>query len=111
VGDGKVQLQSAELRSPAFQALASGQIFLEPILTNSTIEIPVQATLSRSLASQIGLVDAGTPAKAVYVALPDFLKMEGTIGKPRAKIDKLVLVELAAKTGGGIAGKIGGAGG
>ena len=111
VGDGKVQLQSAELRSPAFQALASGQIVLASILTNSTIEIPVKATLSRSLASQISLVDASTPANAVYVALPDFLTMEGTIGKPRAKIDKLVLAELAAKTGGGIAGKIGGAGG
>lgn len=111
VGEGKVQLRSAELRSPAFQALASGQIVLAPILTNSTIEIPVKATLSRSLASQIGLVGASTPANAVYVALPDFLKMEGTIGKPQTKIDKLALVELAVKTGGGIAGKIGGAGG
>jgi hypothetical protein len=63
------------------------------------------------LASQIGLVGASTPANAVYVALPDFLKMEGTIGKPQTKIDKLALVELAVKTGGGIAGKIGGAGG
>jgi hypothetical protein len=111
VGDGKVQLQSAEIRSPAFQALASGQIVLKPILTNSTVEIPVKATLSRSLAGQIGLMDASTPSSAIYVALPDFLKMEGTIGKPQTKINKLALVELAAKTGGGIAGKIGGAGG
>jgi hypothetical protein len=111
VGDGKVDLKSAELRSPAFQALASGQIVLAPVLTNSAIDISVRATLSRSLAGQIGLVDASTPADAVYVALPDFLKMEGTIGQPQKKIDKLALVELAAKTGGGIAGKIGGAGG
>ncbi len=111
VGDGKVQLQSAEVRSPAFQALASGQIALAPVLTNSTIEIPVQVTLSRSLASQIGLVDANTPANAVYVALPDFLKMEGTIGKPEAKKDYVALATLAAKVGGGIAGKIGGAAG
>ncbi|MEI9865656.1 MAG: hypothetical protein WDN00_14120 [Limisphaerales bacterium] len=111
VADGKVLLQSAELRSAAFQALASGQIILDPILTNSAISIPVRATLSRSLASQIGLVDANTPTNAVYVALPDFLTMEGTIGKPQTKIDKLAVATLALKTGGGIVEKIGGAGG
>jgi AsmA family len=110
-GDGKVQLQSAEVRSAAFQALASGQIVLAPVLTNSTIAIPVKITLSRSLAGQIGLVNAGTPANANYVPMPDFLKMEGTLGKPQTKIDKLALVELAAKTGGGIVEKIGGSGG
>jgi hypothetical protein len=111
VADGKVLLQSAEVQSSAFQALASGQIVLAPVLTNSTIGIPIRATLSRPLASQIGLVDASTPADAVYVALPDFLKMEGTLGAPKPNIDKLALVALAAKTGGGIAEKIGGAGG
>lgn len=111
VADGKVLLQSTEVRSAAFQALAAGQIVLNANLTNSTIAIPVQVTLSRSLAGQIGLVDASTPTNAVYVALPDFLKMEGTIGKPQAKTDKLVLVELAAKTGGGVLKGIGGAGG
>ncbi|MEJ0089638.1 MAG: hypothetical protein WDM80_07840 [Limisphaerales bacterium] len=111
VTDGKVQLQSAELRSAAFQALASGQITLDPILTNSTIAIPIHAALSRSLAGQIGLVDANTPTNAVYVALPDFLKMEGTIGKPQTKIDKLAVATLALKTSGGIVEKIGGAGG
>jgi len=110
-GGGQVKLQSAEVRSAAFQALASGQIDLAANLTNSTIAIPVRVTLSRSLASQIGLVDATTPAKAVYVAMPDFLKMEGTIGQPKTKIDKLALVQLAAKTGGGLIKGIGGAGG
>jgi hypothetical protein len=106
-----VLLKSAEVRSAAFQGLASGEIGLAAVLTNSTIAIPVQIALSRSLAGEIGLVDATTPTNAVYVALPDFLKMEGTLGKPEAKTDKLVLVALAAKTGGGIAGKIGGAAG
>lgn len=110
-GEGKVLLKSAEVRSAAFQALASGEIGLAPVLTNSTIAIPVQVTLSRPLASQIGLVDANTPTNAIYVALPDFLKMEGTIGKPVAKTDKLALVALAAKTGGGLLKGIGGAAG
>jgi hypothetical protein len=111
IGEGKVLLKSAEVRSSAFQALASGQIVLQPILTNSTIEIPVHVTLSRSLAAQIGLVDANTPADTTYVPLPDFLTMVGTIAKPDKKIDKLALVALAAKIGGGITGKIGGAAG
>lgn len=108
-GNGQVQLSSAEVRSAAFQAIASGQIALQPVLTNSTLQIPVKISLSRSLASQVGLVGADTPANAAYVALPDFLKMEGTIGKPKANIDKLVLAELAAKTGGGVVKGIGGA--
>lgn len=110
-GEGQVQLQSTEIRSAAFQALAAGQIALAPILTNSTIQIPVRVALSRSLAGQIGLVNSSTPTNAVYVALPDFLKMQGTVGKPKANVDKLVLVELAAKTGGGVIKGIGEAGG
>ena len=110
-GDGQVQLQTAEVRSAAFQALASGQINLASVLTNSTIEIPVNVGLSRSLAAQVGLVSANTPTNSVYVALPDFLKIEGTVGNPKANIDKLVLVKLAAETGGGVIKGIGGAGG
>ncbi|MEI6194030.1 MAG: AsmA family protein [Verrucomicrobiota bacterium] len=107
--DGQVQLQSAEIRSAAFQALAAGQIVLAPVLTNSTLQIPVRIALSRALASQIGLVSAATPTNSVYVAMPDFLKMQGTIGKPKANIDKLALVELAAQSGGGVVKGIGGA--
>jgi hypothetical protein len=106
-----VQLQAAEVRSAAFQALASGQIRLAADLTNSTIAIPVHVALSRPMAGQIGLADASTPTNMTYVVLPDFLTMEGTLGKPQAKTDKLALVALAAKTTGGIAGKIGGAAG
>ena len=52
---------------------------------------------------------AGAPANATYIPLPDFLKMLGTLGEPKADINKLVLVELGARTGLGVAGKIGGA--
>lgn len=41
--------------------------------------------------------------------MPDFLKMQGTVGKPKANIDKLALVELAAQSGGGVVKGIGGA--
>lgn len=110
-GNGQVQLQAADVRSAAFDAFASGQISLAPDLNNSTIDIPVKVSLSRPLASQIGLADASTSTNVVYAALPDFLTMTGTLGKPETKIDKLALVELAAKTTGGVAGRIGGAAG
>ena len=105
VGNGQVQLQSAEIRSAAFQTLASGQITLMPVLTNSTILIPVKVSFSRSLARQIGLVSADTPTNAAYVPMPDFLKISGTIGKPKANVDKFALVALAAKTSGGAGGE------
>jgi AsmA family len=110
-GDGRVQLQQAEVRSKAFQALAAGDVILAPILTNSAIQIPVTVALARAMADKIGLVNADTPTNAVYVALPEFLKMQGTVGNPKASIDKLVLVALAAKTGGGVVKQIGEAGG
>ena len=110
-GDGRVQLQPAEVRSKAFQAVATGDVTLAPILTNSAIQIPVTVALARAMADKIGLVNAGTPTNAVYVALPDFLKMKGTVGNPKADIDKVALLALAAKTGGGMAKQIGAAGG
>jgi hypothetical protein len=110
-GDGRVALQQAEVRSAAFQALAAGDLVFAPILTNSTIAIPVKVALQRALADKAGLVRADTPTNLVYVALPEFLKMKGTLGNPKADIDKVALLSLVAKTGGSISQQIGGAGG
>lgn len=108
-GNGRVELLTAEVRSAAFQATAAGAIGLDRVLTNSTILFPVKVSLSRELGDKIGLVTADTPTNQVYVALPDFLKMKGTLGEPKADINKLALVGLAAKTGAGVAQNIGGA--
>jgi uncharacterized protein involved in outer membrane biogenesis len=110
-GAGRVQLQQTEVRGGAFQALATGEILLAPVLTNSTIEIPVKVALGRKLAGQAGLVPANTPTNTAYVELPDFLTLKGALGNPKAHLDKLALVALAAKAGGGVATQIGGASG
>jgi hypothetical protein len=68
----------------------------------------VQVALGRAQAAKAGLVDASTPTNAVYVSLPDFLKMKGTLGAPKADIDKIALASLALKAGGGISSQIGG---
>ena len=107
--NGKVQLQQTEVRSKAFQILAKGEIAIAPILTNSTIQIPVSVTLSRDLAGKLGLVTKDTPTNGVYVPLPDFLKLKGTVGKPGKDIDAMALLSFAAKTAGGVGGQTGGA--
>ncbi len=108
-GSGRVDLQTAEVRSAAFQATAAGSIGLDRVLTNSTILFPVKVSLSRALGDKIGLVNASTPTNQVYVALPDFLKVKGTLGVPKADINKLALVGLAATTGAGVAKNLGSA--
>jgi hypothetical protein len=60
---------------------------------------------------------ANTDTNAAYVKLPDFLTMRGTIGEPKADINKLALagtvvksvtgfVPAAEKTAGGLLGNI-----
>ena len=110
-GEGRITLDQAEIRSPAFQALAKGNVTLAPILDDSALHIPVNVTLSRALAAQAGLVTADTPTNAAYVALPEFVTVKGTVGKPKADVDKAALAALALKSGASIANKFGGADG
>jgi len=108
-GEGKIRLEQAEVRSAAFRARAAGDIVLAPILTNSTLNIPVTLSLNRPLASQIGLVPEDAPTNALYYAMPQFLEIEGTLGKPKTKTDKLVIAELAARSSAGMVKGIGSA--
>jgi hypothetical protein len=111
-GGGQVRLTQAEVRSTTLQVLANGgNIALAPVLNDSTIQIPVEIRLNRSLGDQIGLVNSDTPTNAQYVALPDFLTMRGTIGAPKSDLDKRALLLIAAKAGGGIGKNIGGVAG
>ena len=105
-GKGHIRLQEAQVRSAAFQAQANGDIAIAPILTNSTIDLPVNLALSRPLGERIGLGSSDT--NAVYVAMPQLLTVKGTVGKPKEEINKLALVTLAAKAGGGVAKQLGG---
>ena len=75
------------------------------------MHFPVKISLSKSLSDKVGLTPANTPTNAVYVALPDFVKMGGTLGQPKPDVDKLVLAQLALKSGAGIGQNIGGAAG
>jgi len=97
-GDGRINLQLAVVQSAAFEADATGTIALAPVLTNSTINIPVTILLSRSIAGQLNLATANTSAAGAYVPLPQFFTMTGTLGEPDKKINKVALVGLTVQS-------------
>jgi hypothetical protein len=99
-GNGRVEVQEGVVRSDAFEAKAHGDIKLATVLTNSTLKMPVSISLNRSLGDKIGLVNANAPTNQVYFPMPEFLTMQGTIGDPKARTDKVALLALAAKVGG-----------
>jgi hypothetical protein len=76
-------------------------------LTNSAIQFPVSVFLPHALANSMHLVPPNTPADAAYVKLPDFLSMKGTMGQPKADINKTALASLALQ---GLGGNIPGVG-
>lgn len=86
-GQGIVRLANAKVSSPAFLAEAGGQIELADVLTNSTLNLPVAISI---------------PKEAKMDRLPDFLTIKGTVGKPESAIDKLALIQVAARLPGGL---------
>jgi hypothetical protein len=66
-------------------------VTLNPVLTNSTINIPVTVSVSKAIAKQLNLAATTESDNGTYVPLPQFLTMTGTLGNPKANIDKLAL--------------------
>jgi hypothetical protein len=102
-GGGRIDLTSASVQSTAFKADAQGNIALAQVLTNSAINIPIAVSVSQSIGKQLNLASGNTSTNATYVPLPQFLAMKGTIGQPKADINKMALGGMAVKSlGGGI---------
>ncbi len=101
-GNGQVNLSQATVQSSAFRANAAGTVTLAPVLTNSTIQIPVSVWLGRQFADKLGLTASDASADTNYVKLPDFLTMQGTVGNPKSQINHTALLSLVAKTGAGL---------
>jgi hypothetical protein len=109
IGAGKVELENALVGSPAFRAGARGEIGLLPVLTNSTVNIPVSLALRRELAGKVGITDGVAGGDTNYVALPDFLTLRGTLGVPKSDLNTAALVTLTAEAGAGLLGNTGNA--
>lgn len=95
IGSGKVQLEKATVRSPAFLAESTGTITLAKELTNSTIQLPISISLARPVAEDIHFLPNNTPTNAAYVKFPDFYSETGTLAKPTPHINTLALGEDA----------------
>jgi hypothetical protein len=106
-GDGKITMQPAQVRSAAFQVNIVGDLAIAPVLTNSVLNFPVNIALGRRYAEKIGLVNASTPTNEVYIALPDFLTVQNTLGNPKSDISKMGIAAVLARTSGGIAKELG----
>ncbi len=102
MGDGQIQLTNFVVQSAAFVAQSRGAIPIEDPLTNSRLKLPVEFSLRRALAAKINLVRPNTPTNLVYVQLPTFVTLAGTVGNPETKVNKLALSGLLLESVGGI---------
>ena len=94
---GKLDLQQAIIESAAFRADAHGTVAIAPVLDNSALEVPVAVALGRPIAQRLGMKAVDT--NAVYVSMPDFVLIEGTVGHPQANKRKLLVLASAAGKG------------
>jgi hypothetical protein len=101
MGSGKIDLARAFLQSPAFQVDASGSVTLAAVLTNSTMTLPLNIAVARVLAEKIKFVPAGTPTNALFVKLPNYVTVKGSVGNPSADINKKALLGSALEQYGG----------
>jgi len=95
-------LKDTKVLSDAFQVHTGGEIPLANVLTNSVLNLPVEFHLERSIAKKSNLIPSSAPKDTPFVKLPDFVKLQGTVGKPETKTDKLVLSGLLVKSAAGL---------
>lgn len=105
IGDGKVDLTRLALQSQAFEAHTQGIVPMQVPLTNSPLNLPLEFSLSRSLAQKAGMMPPNTPPDAAYAALPTFVAVKGTIGNPKTDYKELAIGGVLLKSGVGVAEK------
>ncbi len=99
LGNGRIDLKSTVVESEAFRANVTGVINLDDVLTNSLLTgLSPKMELRRSLAKKSNLLPDNTPEDVKYVALPDFIKMKGTIGKPDVSLDAATITMMVLKS-------------
>jgi uncharacterized protein involved in outer membrane biogenesis len=97
VKNGVANLKTLGVESEAFLAEGAGTVTLADIVTNSTLNIPIELSLRRSLAEKSGLLPTGTAPDARFARLPRFVSVKGTVGAPDTDINKLAIAGMLAK--------------
>jgi hypothetical protein len=105
-GNGQIEVQRFVAHSDAFLAESQGVIPIADVLKNSRLNEPIDVSLPRGLANKLRL--SNVPTNVPYMKLPAFVHLGGTLGDPKAKTDKAVILGLtAAGLGGALGGKTG----
>lgn len=104
ISNGIVHVQNAAVESEAFLANLAGTVSLENVLSNSTINLPMDFSLRRSLAEKSKVLPANTPEDVKYVSLGNIYSVRGTVGDPQPDANKTVLAGLALRGVGGLIG-------
>ncbi len=96
IGNGAVNLKHLGVESEAFYAESAGTISLADIITNSTLNLPLDLSLRRALAEKTGLVAANASTNK-YAKLIQFVSVKGTLGAPDVDINKLAVAGMVLK--------------
>jgi hypothetical protein len=97
IGEGQIKLDHLGVESEAFYAESSGVIALADVLTNSTLNLPLDLSIAKSLAQKARLPSTSTTPDGRYVKLPRFVTVTGTLGDPKSDINKTALFGAALK--------------
>ena len=99
-----MRVEQAAVESEAFYATLAGTVTLENVISNSTINLPIDFWLRRSLAERAKVMPANTPEDARFARLGNIYSLRGTIGAPEADPNKTALAGLALRGVGGFIG-------
>ena len=104
ISNGIVHVQNAAVESEAFLAKLQGTVTLENVTSNSTINLPMDFSLRRSLAEKSKVLPSNTAEDVKYVSLGNIYSVRGTVGDPQPDANKTVLAGLALRSAGGLIG-------
>ncbi len=107
LGGGNIKVSRFAAQSAAFEATTAGAIPIADVLNHSPLNLPFEFALSRSLAERASLLPPNTPPAAAYALLPQFVTVKGTLGEPKADLNRMALGGLLLNSGVGIAQKLG----
>jgi hypothetical protein len=95
ITNGTVRVENASIESEAFFANVTGTITLADVITNSTLNLPIDFSLRRSLAEKTKILPSNTLPDAPYARLGNIYTVRGTVGVPDPDANKAVLAGIA----------------
>ena len=102
VTNGTVRVENGSVESEAFLANVAGTITLDDVITNSTLNLPIDLSLRRSLALKSKILPSDTPPEAKYAKIGNVYTVRGTLGAPDPDENKAVLAGILLRGAAGL---------